>query len=211
MIPAAVLLPLPWVAPLALVTRLSVTYLHIGLRPSLKLLFSVCVASAGRRHGGNRGAAGPAAAAHRQRLAGGARRRRRPRRGGAGPLRGRPARRRRRVAQRAGAELKDARGTPAVDDVDVALVCLGALLTPLLAQSLAYAVLAVPAPLVLHRLTGAGLLWQRADSTPRPGCSTRSREARRHAAPEHGQPRRAAPLPSSTWTTSSASTTTTGT
>lgn len=168
MLPAAVLLPWPLLAPLALVTRLSITYLQIGVRPGFKLIFNLCVASL---------AAASAGAAALLVL----------------PREWTTSEPEPRVVvlglilaglvhlavdqlvvlavwlSEPAMRWREARGAPTVDAVEAALVCVGALLTPLLAQGMAYAVLALPIPLVLHSLIGAGVLWQKADRDAKTG------------------------------------------
>lgn len=166
---AAVLLPLPLVAPVALLVRLLVTSVATGVRWGHKLVFNLSVA-----------ALASAVAGFVAHLA------------LPGPLEGIGARDGPVVVLAllgAGAAhlvvdrlvllavwlsepsrtWKDVRTSPAVDDVEVSLVLLGALLGPLLAVHLSFAALAVPLPVVLHRLTGAGALWQAADRDAKTG------------------------------------------
>ena len=166
---AAVLLPLPVVAPVALLIRYLVTRVLIGRQHGFRFVFSLCVAalSAGAagavgqaalpvpldeltRGDGLRTAVGLAAVCGAHLLV--------DRLVVLAIWLGEPARTRR-----------DLRWSPAMDDVEVCLLFLGAMLAPLLAVHLALGLLAVPVPVVLHRLTGAGLLWQAADRDAKTG------------------------------------------
>ena len=165
---AAVLLPLPMVAPVALVVRLLVLWVLTGGQRSFKTAFNLCVAALA--------AAAAGAVAHLvlpvplQPLGG----------NGLAVVLGLAAvgaahllvDRLVLLAIWLGERSRDVRWTPALDDVEVALVLLGALLAPLLDVHLAYGLLAVPLPVVLHRLTGAGLLWQAADRDAKTGLLT---------------------------------------
>ncbi len=169
---AAVLLPLPVVAPVALVVRLLVTCVLTGGQRSFKLVFNLCVAAlsafaagavarvvlpAGLEEPGSRNgllvvlglAAVGAAHLVLDRLV---------------------------VLAIALSEpswtMRDLGRASVLDDIEVALVFLGLLLAPLLAGHLALGLLAVPLPVVLHRLTGAGVLWQAADRDAKTGLLT---------------------------------------
>jgi diguanylate cyclase (GGDEF)-like protein len=169
---AAVLLPLPVVAPVAVVVRLLVTCVLTGGQRSFKLVFNLCVAALSAFAAG--------AVAHVALPAGledlGSS-------NGLLVVLG--------LAAVGAAHLvldrlvvlaialsepswtrRDLGRASVLDDFEVALVSLGLLLAPVLAVHLALGLLAVPLPVVLHRLTGAGVLWQAADRDAKTGLLT---------------------------------------